>query len=100
LFSSLYEGSFLPSITDEAAGSIYALHGLGGDAYETWTFKNNGSDTMWLQDTNMLPAIIPLARIFTYGYDANVALNTSVADLRDYALNFLNFVSLSRSTVC
>jgi hypothetical protein len=54
---------------------------------------------MWLKDTNMLPAMIPRARIFTYGYNANVALNTSVADLRDYALAFLNFVSLRRSTV-
>ena len=82
------------------AGSIYALHGLGGDAFETWTFKKSGySDVMWLKDTNMLPAMIPRARIFTYGYNANVALNTSVSDLRDYALAFLNFVSLHRSTV-
>ncbi len=47
----------------------------------------------------MLPAILPRARIMTFGYNANVALNTNKADLRDYAMQFLTILNLKRDLV-
>ncbi|KAK2741021.1 hypothetical protein FQN57_005757 [Myotisia sp. PD_48] len=81
-----------------ATVDIFALHGLNGDPFRTWTFRKNSRRVMWLKDSDMLPAAIPSARIFTYGYNANVALNTSVADIRDYALGFLTSVTAYRKT--
>jgi len=45
--------------------SIIALHGLGGDAFKTWTDKQGH---LWLRDS--LPGHIPDARIMTFGYDS------------------------------
>jgi hypothetical protein len=48
--------------------SIVAIHGLNGHRAKTWTAKNNVN---WLRDAKMLSAIIPNARIISWGYDAN-----------------------------
>jgi hypothetical protein len=64
--------------------SIVAIHGLGGDAYGTWTHENG---KLWLQD--FLPFQIPEARILTYGYDSMVAFSKSSADVDDFARDLL-----------
>lgn len=51
--------------TEPPALDIVAIHGLGGDPFDTWTHTNK---TLWLRD--FLPADIPNARIMTFGYDA------------------------------
>ena len=50
--------------------SIVALHGLNGHREKTWTFEGKGKskDVLWLRD--LLPPIIPNARIWTWGYDS------------------------------
>ena len=50
--------------------SIVALHGLNGHRETTWTFEGKGKskDVLWLR--NLLPSIIPNARIWTWGYDS------------------------------
>jgi hypothetical protein len=45
--------------------SIVAVHGLDGKRDKSWTAKNNVN---WLRD--LLPADIPQARIFSWGYEA------------------------------
>jgi hypothetical protein len=47
----------------------------------------------------MLQHELPHARIMTYGYNANVALNTNQADLRDQAVMFLNRLLHKRDNV-
>ncbi|KAH0558618.1 hypothetical protein GP486_004729 [Trichoglossum hirsutum] len=47
---------------------IVAIHGLNGDPEKTWIAKNSVN---WLRDPNMLAAVIPNARIMSWGYDAN-----------------------------
>lgn len=47
----------------------------------------------------MLQSELPRARIMTYGYNANVALNTNQGDLRDQAQMFLNRLLHKRDTV-
>lgn len=50
--------------------SLVALHGLNGHREKTWTFEGKGKskDVLWLRD--LLPPIIPNARIWTWGYDS------------------------------
>lgn len=45
--------------------SIVAVHGLDGDREHSWTSDNG---ICWLRD--LLPKVVPQARILTYGYDA------------------------------
>jgi hypothetical protein len=62
---------------------VVALHGITGDAYNTWTKEK----CFWLRD--ILPDALPGARIFSYGYDARVILSKSVANLDAYSLSLL-----------
>jgi hypothetical protein len=63
-------------------------------AKKTWTAPNG---KMWLKD--FLPQDLPRARILLFGYNANVAFETSVAGVREQAENLLNRVHMKRS-VC
>ncbi|KAE8452345.1 hypothetical protein EG329_001045 [Mollisiaceae sp. DMI_Dod_QoI] len=69
---------------------IFAIHGLGGDKFKTWTEDGK----LWLRD--FLPNQLPEARVFTYGYDATVAFSKSSAELDGFARNFLHRAESSR----
>ncbi|KAI9666161.1 MAG: hypothetical protein M1821_004096 [Bathelium mastoideum] len=45
---------------------VVAIHGLGAHPDDTWS--KNGAN--WLSDQEMLPAVIPEARILRYGYES------------------------------
>jgi hypothetical protein len=62
-----------------------AVHGLGGDAFTTWTHPK--SMAFWLRD--FLPEQIPDARIMTFGYNADVAFGQSTAEIADHAKSLL-----------
>lgn len=49
--------------------SIVAVHGLNGDAIQTWT--SNDGKTCWLKE--LLPAYLETATIVSWGYNANVS---------------------------
>lgn len=70
--------------------SIVAVHGLNGDLYKTWTEGNR----LWLQD--FLPQSIPEARIFTFGYNANIAFSKSISKIDDYARTLLERLKARR----
>ncbi|KAH6976535.1 Alpha/Beta hydrolase protein [Ilyonectria sp. MPI-CAGE-AT-0026] len=72
---------------------IIAIHGLGGDAFGTWTDEDG---KLWLRD--FLPARLTNARIFTYGYDSAVAFSKSSAEIDDFARDLLQRVKLARSS--
>ena len=72
--------------------SIVAVHGLGGDAYGTWS----DVDRFWLRD--FLPSQIPRARIMTYGYDSVVAFSKSTAGIEEFAKDLLTRLSNERDT--
>lgn len=62
-----------------------AVHGLGGDAFTTWTHPKENK--FWLRD--FLPQQIPDARIMTFGYNADVAFGQSTAEVVDHAKSLL-----------
>ena len=56
-------------IEEAERASIVFVHGLTGDRERTWTHQS--SSCFWPEE--LLPPDLPDARIFTYGYDADVA---------------------------
>ena len=72
---------------------IIALHGLNGDAYVTFTHANG---TLWLRD--LLPASLPGARIYTYGYASQAFFSASRSDMYDFAAGLLVDLDNQRAT--
>ncbi|KAG8534008.1 uncharacterized protein KY384_000850 [Bacidia gigantensis] len=77
----------LNSPTDHV-NNIIAIHGLGGDAFNTWTDK---SGHMWLRDS--LPKDLPGSKIWTYGYDSAIAWSSSISGITDFAHDLLERLS-------
>ena len=65
--------------------SIIAVHGLNGDATNTWKHPKNNH--FWLQDS--LPLDVKGARILSYGYNADVAFGNTTANVWDHAKSLL-----------
>jgi triacylglycerol esterase/lipase EstA (alpha/beta hydrolase family) len=75
--------------------SIVAVHGLNPTnkqlhAEHTWTL----GDKLWLRD--FLPSKLPHARVLLFGYNSNIAFETSIAGVREQAANLLNRLSHKR----
>ncbi len=60
----------MPSTSSDPRGSIIAVHGLGANMDWTWVHRGGIRNVQWLKDMDMLPAIIPNARILAYNYDS------------------------------
>ncbi|KAJ3479534.1 hypothetical protein NLG97_g8298 [Lecanicillium saksenae] len=67
---------------------IIAVHGLGGDAYKTWTHQPTGK--LWLRD--FLPAFLPGCRVYTFGYPAKLHDVNVSAGVQDFAYKLLSSV--------
>jgi len=70
---------------------IVAVHGITGDAYNTWTHKNG---TFWLRD--ILPKALPGARVFSFGYPAEVFFSLGRGDLDSFARSLLEDLKRER----
>jgi hypothetical protein len=77
---------------DERSPDIIAIHGICGDPLKTWTHE---SGALWLRD--FLPKDINGARVFSFGYDAEVALTKSLATLDNFARSLLINIKLERN---
>jgi hypothetical protein len=63
---------------------IVAIHGITGDAFDTWTHENG---TNWLRD--FVPKSLPGARVFSFGYPAGVFCTRDAGDLDSFARSLL-----------
>ncbi|KAF3059497.1 Kinesin light chain [Daldinia childiae] len=58
---------------EDAEVDIIAVHGLGSNVDWSWTWKDptkKGRYVHWLKDLDMLPALLPRARILVYNYES------------------------------
>jgi hypothetical protein len=70
---------------------IVAIHGITGDAFKTWTHENG---TNWLRD--FLPNAFPGARVFSFGYPAEVFWSRSDGDIDSFARSLLEGLKRER----
>lgn len=70
---------------------IVAIHGITGDAVKTWTHENG---TNWLRD--FLPNSFPGARVFSFGYPAEVFWSRSDGDIDSFARSLLEGLKRER----
>jgi len=66
---------------------IVAIHGLTGGSESTWEFKDGEKRVIWLRD--FLPGHLPEARVFSYGYNAEIWNSLGTANFRDYGQELL-----------
>lgn len=62
----------------KTSASIVAVHGLGSNVDWSWTWQDKtspGSSVNWLSDSDMLPAVVPNARILVYNYYSRWHIN-------------------------
>lgn len=76
---------------ETCALDIIAVHGITGDAYNTWRHENG---TIWLRD--LLPQDFPGARVFSFGYDARVFCSRSTGNIESFARTLLNDIQRER----
>ncbi len=70
---------------------IVAVHGITGDAYNTWTHQNG---TLWLRD--LIPKDVPGVRVFSYGYPAEVFCTFGTGTLDTFARSLLEGLKRER----
>ncbi|KAL2070583.1 hypothetical protein VTL71DRAFT_13609 [Oculimacula yallundae] len=75
----------------ETSIDIIAIHGLNGHIEKTWT----ENDSFWLRD--FLPtALLEQARIFSYGYNSQIAFSGTASRVDDYARSLLERIRAKR----
>ncbi|XDG02549.1 hypothetical protein ABKA04_002164 [Annulohypoxylon sp. FPYF3050] len=80
-------------VTDNTTVDIIAIHGLETESPRTWTYNREGGQAVnWLEDTDMLQAAVPQARIYTYNWNAKVFDDAPVQALLGHADTLLNLV--------
>ncbi|OBT68576.1 hypothetical protein VE03_01776 [Pseudogymnoascus sp. 23342-1-I1] len=78
----------------DADVDICAVHGLNGNAFQTWTAKANGK--MWLRD--LLPYSKPFdnARIMTFGYSSQISDRANLSGTSEWAHHLLESMARVR----
>ncbi|MCJ1251264.1 hypothetical protein MMC30_008495 [Trapelia coarctata] len=89
---------------EDSEVDIVAVHGLDTSSPKTWlAYEKDGPPNVrgrvfnWLSDDDMLPTIVPKARIWTFDYNANYHSNASVVDLLALGETLLRSLSEIRS---
>ncbi|KAK4236387.1 hypothetical protein C8A03DRAFT_16968 [Achaetomium macrosporum] len=74
--------SGIPATLEQLAlCSVVLIHGLNGDYVKTWLHDTTG--IRWPRD--LLPDVLPSARVLSFAYSAEIYGNTSVAGIRGNA---------------
>jgi hypothetical protein len=72
------------AVLDPRLPDIIAVHGIDGNAWKTWEHSNG---KLWLKD--FLPKHVLGARIYSFGYPAEVAFTRGRGDLKGFARSLL-----------
>jgi hypothetical protein len=70
---------------------IVAVHGITGNAYDTWIHSNG---TFWLRD--LIPKDLPGVRVFSYGYPADVFCTFATGTIDTFARSLLESLKRER----
>jgi hypothetical protein len=74
---------------------IVALHGINGHVHNTWKHENG---SLWLQD--FLPHQLPGARVFSFGYPAEIiTIASATRRIQDFARALLEGLRAVRRTL-
>ncbi|RSL76994.1 hypothetical protein CEP51_009454 [Fusarium floridanum] len=80
---------------DQIKMDICAIHGLGGNAVDTWTAKNG---KMWLRDYLPSTGYFSQSRVMTFGYDSDLTSKQSVMTVDSWADSLLQYLGLVRKS--
>ena len=81
------------------SSSIIAIHGLGTTTPRTWEYRKKTGVVNWLSDSNMLPDIVPSARIYTFSWNAEYSKDAPVTRIVNVADVLLNNLEHDRERV-
>ncbi|KAK0737257.1 hypothetical protein B0T21DRAFT_383267 [Apiosordaria backusii] len=73
---------------------LVLIHGLNGDPIETW--RHQDTKKLWPQE--FLPDARPNTRVLSYGYNGDIYLNNSAANIRDMARSILSNLDTRRDS--
>jgi hypothetical protein len=73
--------------------SICAVHGLNGNAFDTWAWEEH----MWLRD--FLPWQLEESRVMTFGYSSRLGDSGNMSSLEEWAYGLLSAVSSVRGSI-
>ena len=76
--------------------SICAVHGLNGNAFESWVAKTNHK--MWFRDLLPLSKPFDQARIMTFGYSSQLSDRANLSGINEWAHHLLASVSSVRAS--
>ncbi|KAJ5716382.1 tetratricopeptide and DUF676 domain protein [Penicillium malachiteum] len=81
---------------DQVNVDIVLVHGLNGDAFSTWTVEKP-KRCFWPGD--LLPPLLPNARIMTFGYNANLFHDSVDGRIAEFAENLLAELHAERGDI-
>ncbi|KAE9380791.1 hypothetical protein N431DRAFT_459708 [Stipitochalara longipes BDJ] len=95
-FDDKFNGITVLCSPTESDLDICAVHGLNGNAFDTWVAKTNNK--MWLRD--ILPTSKPFdkARIMTFGYSSQLIDRANLSGVSEWAHHLLTSISSVRQT--
>ncbi|ORX91831.1 hypothetical protein BCR34DRAFT_501194, partial [Clohesyomyces aquaticus] len=78
--------------------SIITIHGLSGDSFSTWTKGSAWTSCLWLKDLlpKSLEELKAQARIFTFGYNADLFANLRAGRSNAFARDLLVALTTKR----
>lgn len=101
----LLQVSSSPLGEDDIFADIIAIHGLGTTSPKTWEARGDQacgtqrSLVNWLSDDDMLPHVVPSAKIFTFTWNSNYYKDAPVVRIQDVAGTLLSQLQSQRDKV-
>ncbi|OBT73983.1 hypothetical protein VF21_05998 [Pseudogymnoascus sp. 05NY08] len=98
MLDDVFNGITVLSSPDEPDLDICAVHGLNGNAFDTWAAQSTTKTIMWLRD--LLPTTEPFenARVMTFGYSSQLSDRQNLSGILEWSHHLLLSVSNVRKS--